>query len=131
MSKSYKPKDGNYIDSTGIVHGQISLKNIINGEDITFTPTTGVSVYQLSAKRYGNVCVMNGRLNTTASKSAYSTLGTFSSNAKPKTNVFFVGYTTQSGGNWKGALNQNCELLTTVSINSSVEVYFTLCYVGN
>ena len=29
MSKSYKPKDGNYIDSTGIVHGHTKLSDIL------------------------------------------------------------------------------------------------------
>ena len=29
MNKSYKPKDGNYIDSTGIVHNREILKNIL------------------------------------------------------------------------------------------------------
>lgn len=33
MSKSYKPKDGNYIDSTGIVHGRTKLSDILNYSD--------------------------------------------------------------------------------------------------
>ena len=59
MSKSYKLKDGNYIDSTGIVHNKQLLSEILNIQEIPLTINEEYIYYPSDSNVY---CYKIGKL---------------------------------------------------------------------
>lgn len=51
MSKSYKLKDGNYIDSTGIVHNKKSLHSILSQLNNIYTGTITSTKFEINNQR--------------------------------------------------------------------------------
>ena len=128
---SMNPGDDQTVNAPSIHSVKGYIDNILAGEDITITASTGVNVGFAVAKKFGKVCVINAKLVTTASKASGSTLCTFSENAKPDKNIFYVGFSTQSSGIWRGIIDQNRNFILSGALSSSVEVYFTLCYTSS
>ena len=143
MSKSYKPKDGNYIDSTGIVHNKTLLSTLLSSllipsdHEITNYPNVGTN-NQYVLRKIGKIVSLSYNMINLSSISGnqWVDIGQLPSGLYPTKEIGVVG--ALQDGNTAGIstyarivirTNGSIGIKTNLSISHSCSVFFSATWI--